>query len=130
LTSPQPIPPSLFRDAVDASKWVIAYCDKPFGPETGACRGDCTTWKVAEKGLDGIGDAPHTNCIMTYPPFEVTFKVCAGASGWSRCHWDDVFNPWLYPDGDYNGVSVYNTISTGSIYLGPKLSNKQLRIGQ
>jgi hypothetical protein len=108
--------------AVDTSKWVITYCNKPHGPVTGACRGDCTTWNVGKKGNDGIGDTPDTNCVYTSPPFQVSFKVCAGPTEWYHCHWNDSFHPWLYPYGDENGVSVYNTISTASIDIGPRLS--------
>jgi hypothetical protein len=109
---------------LNTTQWVISYCNKPFDPTTGACQGDCHIWKVAERGLDGPGDAPDTNCVFTSPPFQVQFKVCAGPTGWWHCRWDSAFHPWLYPDGDVNGVSVYNTISTGSISLGPDLTGK------
>ena len=108
--------------AVDTSKWVLTYCNKPYDPGTGACTGRCTTWKVADHEGSDIGSAADTNCIYTSPPFQVIFKACAGITGGFDCHWSDdlsAFHPWLYPDGDENGVSVYNTISTGEIELGP-----------
>ena len=108
--------------AVDTSKWVITYCNKPYDPATGGCRGDCKTWNVAELGSDGVGDTPDTNCIYTSPPFKPVFKACAGITGGYHCHWSNdqnSFHPWLYPDYDQNGVSVYNAISTGEIYIYP-----------
>lgn len=52
---------------LNTTQWVIRYGNKTFDPTTGACQGDCHTWKVAERGLDGPGDAPDTNCVFTPP---------------------------------------------------------------
>jgi hypothetical protein len=108
-------------DTVDPSKWILTYCNKPYDPAAFDCRGDCTTWNVAKPGADGIGDTPDTNCVYTFPAFQVTFKVCAGPTRWYHCHWSDVFHPRQYKLPDGSVVSAYNTISTGAIYLSPKI---------
>lgn len=66
------------NDTVDTNKWILTYCNKPHDPVIFGCRGDCTIWNVAKQGADGIGDTPDTNCVYTFPAFQVTFKVCTG----------------------------------------------------